>query len=84
MTPKPCTAAFEASRAYIKQALPGKVTLYRIATSLKLRAPAGQRDEERSRRLSGECHAGLLGSAMNRLQQKVGFGVWSALLPSVT
>ncbi len=31
MTPKPYTAAFEASRVYIKQALAGKVTLYGAA-----------------------------------------------------
>ncbi len=33
MTPQPYTAAFEASRAYIKQALAGRVTLYSAAHS---------------------------------------------------
>jgi NAD(P)-dependent dehydrogenase (short-subunit alcohol dehydrogenase family) len=33
MTPKPYTAAFEASKDYIEQALPGKVALYRGAHS---------------------------------------------------
>jgi len=33
MTPKPFTAAFEASKDYIEQALPGKVAPYRGAHS---------------------------------------------------